>query len=338
MASKVDAATIVVAALREQVAALHTAADPTRGTDPADPLAPEDKAGDSDSGTDSGVTSIDARATDVEGEVAPGGADQRLALRDAAAGLDALLVGLGPVLDAAATDPLHTELTWVRETLDPLVAADAAGEFVDDLLDELDPTLVVGPITARLSLAERERERGAAPVLADLLASSRWAELVERADRLVIDAPLVGKADKGAKSVLTRLLAEQDREMAAALSDLDDADDPVTRGAERDRVVTAGTRVSELAEVTRVVHGKHARSLAEATRAVVEAADDYATATAGGRLVVDLADRAHRAGEPGFSYGRLHATADLRREDALDDLAHAEKKWAKPKRHKWLQD
>lgn len=342
----VTASTLVLAAIRERVAALHAAAEPE--SDPArtfeDTAVGTSETGSEDESDEDAGTSVTVSAAadetpddDVPGATEPDGLDlERLA--DALADLDAVVTGFASLIEGPQIDSLRAELAWARSTVEETRALDGTVDVLEELVEDLDPTLRQGPVEARVGIVVASRTAESSDAVNAMLAQPEWTSLLSHADQLVLTAPIAGGKPKHATKVLARALADAD----AAAREAADAAVAEAQGSERAAepalaaVATAASTVATTARVTRGVLGKQARKLAEAADALAGALDERRKSEAVAHWLVDLGDLAHRAGEPSFTYGVLHAEARARRAAADEALAAAVTAYTKPKLHKWL--
>lgn len=352
MPKTVTASTLVLAAIRERVAALHAAVEPD--TDPAPVLDAEvgpadhddETAGGPDFGADGGSSVTVPAAEDEVPDDEPGlgtrdadGPDvERLA--EALADLDAVVAGFAPLIEGGELPALRAELAWARSTVEEARALDGTIDVLEELVEDLDPTLRQGPVAARVGIVVAARSAERRDAVASMLAQPEWTSLLAHADQLVLTAPIAGGKAKHATRVLARALADAD----AAAREAADAAVAEARGSDRGSevhlgpVATAAHTVATTAQVTRGALGKQARRLADAADALAGALEERRRSEAVAHWLVDLADLAHRAGEPSFTYGVLHAEARARRAAADEALAAAVTAYTKPKLHKWLKE
>jgi hypothetical protein len=344
----VTASTLVLAAIRERVAALHAAVDPD--TDPVPTLeysavgTPEtgsEDASDEDGGTSVTVPAADDETPDdyLPRASEPDGLDvERLA--DALADLDAVVSGFASLIEGSQIGALRAELAWARSTVEETRALDGTVDVLEELVEDLDPTLRQGPVEARVGIVVASRTAERNDAVNSMLAQPEWTSLLAHADQLVLTAPIAGGKPKHATKVLARALADAD----AAAREAADAAVAEAQGSDRaaepalGAVAAAASTVATTARVTRGVLGKQARKLADAADALAGSLDERRRSEAVAHWLVDLADLAHRAGEPSFTYGVLHAEARARRTAADEALAAAVTAYTKPKLHKWLKD
>jgi hypothetical protein len=344
----VTASTLVLAAIRERVAALHAAVDPDTEPVPAleDPAVGTHDIGSEDTSAEDGGTSVTLPATDDEtpdDDIPVVGEEDGLDLErlaDALADLDAVVTGFASLIEDSHLGALRAELAWARSTVEETRALDGTVDVLEELVEDLDPTLRQGPVEARVGIVVASRTAQSSDAVAGMLAQPEWTSLLAHADQLVLTAPIAGGKPKHATKVLARALADADaaaREAADAAVAQAQGSDHATEPA-LGAVATAAATVATTAGVTRGVLGKQARKLGDAADALAGALDERRRTEAVAHWLVDLADLAHRAGEPSFTYGVLHAEARARRAAADEALAAAVTAYTKPKLHKWLKD
>ena len=357
MPKTVTASTLVLAAIRERVAALHAAVDPDVDPTPAGGLASDSDATGSEGGSDGGGpdeggfgddggTSVTVPATedetpddDVPAVAETGGLDVER-LGDALTDLDSVVTGFASLIEGGELGALRAELAWARSTVEESRALDGTVDVLEELVEDLDPTLRQGPVEARVGIVVASRTAERRDAVTAMLAQPEWTSLLAHADQLVLTAPIAGHKPKQATKILARALADADAAAREA------ADTAIAEAQGSDRagepqlgpVATAAATVATTARVTRGALGKQARKLADAADALAGALDERRRTEAVAHWLVDLGDLAHRAGEPSFTYGVLHAEARARRAAADEALAAAVTAYTKPKLHKWLAD
>lgn len=267
-------------------------------------------------------------------------------LREAAERTAALLRSWDGLLDPERTAPVADRLD-PREHGDgrgsgPAAAAAAVREaaalddLCADLLADVPRALVLGPVGDRLRQELRARRDEAADELAAHLADEACAATLRAVDGLVITPPLTDAAAGKASKALARAAGDDDRRLDEAVAVLREAAGPQEHEHRRVAVRSAALALATSAAAAADEHGKKARRLAEAADAVVAAVDALDDTARASRLLVDLADRAHRRREPGFTYGLLHAAATARSRRARVALDDALEEVADEKRRSWL--
>ncbi len=347
MPKTVTASTLVLAAIRERVAALHAAVEPDVDPVPAiddsevgAPASEYEGGSDEDGGTS---VTVPAAADETPDDDFPSASDaggldvERLG--DALIDLDSVVTGFASLIEGGEVGALRAELAWARSTVQETRALDGTVDVLEELVEDLDPTLRQGPVEARVGIVVASRTAERRDAVTSMLAQPEWTSLLAHADQLVLTAPIGGQKPKHATKVLARALADADAaareaaDAAVAEAQSDHAGEP-----HLGPVATAAATVATTARVTRGALGKQARKLADAADALAGALDERRRTEAVAHWLVDLGDLAHRAGEPSFTYGVLHAEARARRAAADEALAAAVTAYTKPKLHKWLSD
>ena len=221
--------------------------------------------------------------------------------------LRSALATFRPYLDREVTDPLREELRWLARALGEVRDAGVAHDRLTRLLRSEPRELVAGPVARRL----RDTYGGAAR-LPGALDDPRYLRLRGALDLLVTDPPWTPKADRPArKAVRTRLRKEVER-----VGDRFPADDDEALH----RLRKASKRLRYAAEAARPVCGKRSKRLAKAARALTDHLGKRQDTVTSRDLLVELARAARDAGEPTFTYGRLHAREEATAARLDDDL------------------
>lgn len=215
-----------------------------------------------------------------------------------------------PFLDRSVTDPLREELAWLAAVLggarDNEVMRDRVLALVDAEQD------VVGPVRARVTQVFGERYAVAHREAVEALDSDRYLGLLDALADLVAAPPLTAHAAQKATSALPGVVGKAwkrlDRELAAAA-----AEEP---GHERDLMLHEARKDAKRAryatEATVPVFGKRAKRTAKAAAALQESLGEHQDGVVTREVLRELADLASAAGEPTFTYGRLHALEQAR--------------------------
>lgn len=236
--------------------------------------------------------------------------------------LRSLLATARPVLDREVTDPIRAELRWIAGVLGDARDATVVHERLRGLVAEEPPELVLGPVPARLDATYAER---GAPELRAALESSRFGDLRDRLERLVAAPPWTELADAPARDVLPRMLRKERRRVRKAVRSAEAADHSA---AELHEVRKAAKRLRYAAETAAPVGGKPARRLAARSRRLTSRLGSLQDAEMSQTELLAVARAAAAAGEPTFTYGRLH-----RREEELAERLTATYRAAAADRH-----
>lgn len=232
-------------------------------------------------------------------------------MRVACRRLRGVLATFRPVLDREQTDRVRDELRWLIGVLATARDSTVVLEQLRRLVGEEPAGLVHGPVLRRLrtTLGGRGRDQ-----LRRALESRRYLALREKLDRLVAEPPWTPFADAAARDVVPTLLrkelkrcrrraraAAQARSSTATLHD----------------VRKAAKRLRYAAETVEPIDGKAARRLARDARRVTSQLGKVQDTTMTRAELFAIARTAGAAGEPTFTYGRLHAREEARAEKVI---------------------
>jgi CHAD domain-containing protein len=258
-------------------------------------------------------------------------------MRVAARRLRSALVTFRPLLDREVTDPLREQLQWLGTALGAARDAEVTRDHLLGLVEAQPPELVLGPVVERITASLGTRYRAAhEEALADL-ETSRYFALLDALDTLVSAPPLTPAASGNADDVLLPLVARTFRRMRRKIRVAEAETDPARRDALLHDVRKAAKRARYAGESLMPTYGKAARLWASRMEDVQEtlgARQD--TVVVRGKLLA-LAEEAADAGEPTFTYGRLHGLEEKR---AADTEGLFDDAWAVARRravHSWLE-
>jgi CHAD domain-containing protein len=224
--------------------------------------------------------------------------------------LRGVLVSFRPLFDEETTDPIADEVQWLARSLGGARDEFVVQERIRRLLDEEPPDLVAGPVATRLGTTYGDRVH-----VPGVLLTQRYRDLRTALDALVAEPAWSDLAEKPATKVLPeRLDSEWQRLRKRHAAVVDDPHDDVALHDLR----KAAKRFRYAAETVEPVVGKPARRAAAAAKRLTEHLGERHDTVASRAQLVVLADAAASAGEPTFTYGRLHAR-EQRRADELDE-------------------
>ncbi|THA47177.1 CYTH and CHAD domain-containing protein [Streptomyces sp. A1136] len=233
------------------------------------------------------------------------------------------------VLDRTATEPLRAELRWLAAEL----GADRDQEVLRDRLrtrlDEVDVTLLLGPVRARLRVWDTARSAETRLRVLAALDSERYLDLLDSLDALLAAPPLRKAASRPAAKVLAKAVRRDHDRLARRVRRALAA----SAGHERDLALhearKAAKRARYAADAAAPAIGKPAERLAKATKKVQTLLGDHQDSVVARDALRALAVQAAGAGETSFTWGLLHG-----REEALAERYERElpRVWAKTSR------
>jgi CHAD domain-containing protein len=239
-----------------------------------------------------------------------------------------------PYLDRSVTDPMRDELAWLADALGDVRDAEVGRSRLDKSIDALveDRPDVdweadrVREILWSPLLEEHDRARG---VLDEVLASERYARLLDQLRALVADPPWTSKAGKRIRGAYRR---RTDRELRRVDARMEAALDVTHTPDERARALhearKAAKRARYAVEPLRPVYGKPAKTLTKRLKTLQSVLGEHQDTVVTREYLEVLVRQTRPALDPAAA---LMAGALIEREsraaEAYDDIA--EKAWRK---------
>ncbi len=237
------------------------------------------------------------------------------------------------LLDPDVTEPIRSELLWLGGVLGPIRDAEVIRAHLRAAVADQPPALVIGPVRRRIDTT-LNRDHGQAHTKGMVeLTSARYIALLDSLDHIT-DAVSGKRSRRPARKVLPTEVRRAHRRMRRLV------DEAVAGGGPTDEQLhelrKAVKRVRYAAESVTEVFGADASELATRMEAAQELLGAHQDTVVIRTVVLRLAAEAADAGEPSFTYGRLHAAEQQRADDnAREFLAAVDDGWAK--RPRWLR-
>lgn len=237
------------------------------------------------------------------------------------------------LLDGDVAEPLRDELKWLGGVLGAVRDTEVIRDHLQAALSEQPAPFVVGPVRRRIGTTLDAEHRDARRRVLAELSSPRYLALIDAITHL--DEAVCGKrATKPARKVLTKELRRTHRRMRRVL-DAAVAGSPPSDEQLHD-VRKATKRMRYAAESVTDVFGSTAKALAEQMEDGQEILGAHQDSVVIRDVLRRLADAAAEAGEPSFTYGRMHAAEQHRGDAAAATfLALVNDRWAIPP--SWLR-
>jgi CHAD domain-containing protein len=248
-------------------------------------------------------------------------------MRIAARRLRSLLVTYRTVFEPDSVETLREELRWVGQSLGRARDAHVLRAHLDELLAAEPPELVLGPVAARIdgTLAS-EHQAGLEEGLA-ALSSERYYRLLDTLDTLLATPQWSDQADDRADRRVPKLLRRDAKRLERAVDAIGRRDGEEQSQLDRDAALHEARKKAKryryAAESAIPAFGRRARDLAGRAKDVQSSLGEHQDSVVARAALREYAVEAHRSGENGFTYGRLHAFEQRRARRAEADFEQA---------------
>ncbi|MEV0776904.1 CYTH and CHAD domain-containing protein [Streptomyces sp. NPDC050428] len=236
------------------------------------------------------------------------------------------------VLDREASRPIGAELKWLAGELGVDRDQEVLAERLTERVDAHHPTLLLGPVHARLQIWDAAGRTDARARTLGVLDSARYLRLLDSVDALLADPPLLAdSADRKPGKVLPRAIIKDYERLAGRVEHAL----ALAPGEERDLALhdarKAAKRARYAADAASAALGTPAKRFSKRMRAVQTVLGDHQDSVVARDALRDLAIQAHAAGESAFTWGLLYGEEEARAADRERELPRVWKKSAEPK-------
>lgn len=223
----------------------------------------------------------------------------RVATRRARSALQAF----GATVEREATRPLCAELKWLAAVLGQARDGEVMQARLTAGFAAVPPTLVVGPVEARITAHFTAELAQAGKTALRALNGQRYLQLLDDLDTLLADPPLTPQAERRAGKVLAKPVRQAERRLQRALAAVPGAED---RDAAIHEARKATKRARYAAEAAVPALGGAARRQAARAKELQQLLGDHHDSVVARTVLLDLAGKARAAGEDTFTYGVMH--------------------------------
>ncbi|MFJ4837390.1 CHAD domain-containing protein [Streptomyces sp. NPDC088746] len=210
------------------------------------------------------------------------------------------------VLDRTVTDPLRAELKWLAAELGVDRDQEVLGERLRSHVAALPDTLLLGPVSARLTLTSVARRTGSRRRVTSVLDAERYLALLDSLDALLADPPLLPGAARPPRDALPRAVLKDYERLAARVGHALDQQPGAERDVAMHEARKAAKRVRYAAEAARPALGRPAKKFAKRMKSVQSVLGDHQDSVVARDALRTLAVQAHGAGESAFTWGLLY--------------------------------
>jgi CHAD domain-containing protein len=225
------------------------------------------------------------------------------------------------LFDVSQAGALEDELVWWAGLLGEVRDLDILTARLLDLLDDLPPELIMGPVASTIQAELGARRKEAADVVLAALAAERYRQLVETVRRWRDDAPFTGASTEAAKvnGYLKRAKKKVTKRLSAAVSAAKDGDPGAVELFHRAR--KAGKRHRYAVEAASPVLGEPADMVIAQRKHLQDLLGDHHDSKVSADFLRDIGARLGvREGHNGFTYGVLYGQERLSTTRLLKEL------------------
>jgi CHAD domain-containing protein len=256
-------------------------------------------------------------------------------MRVASRRLRSVLQTFRAVLPPESTEHLRGELKWLGEVLGAARDGEVMTGHLQDLLDQVPPELVLGPVVADVAGQLAPRRAAAVRAAVRALDSPRYLALLDELDALLAAPPATPAAAGPARSLRADVAraARRLRKRARRAEGLPD-------GPERDTALhetrKAAKRARYAADALTPSAGKPAARFAAQMKQLQTVLGDHHDTVVARAVIRDLAVRAHLAGDNAFTYGLLYQLDAGAAAELSDEAGRVWRKAGRKKHRRWL--
>ncbi len=223
----------------------------------------------------------------------------RVATRRARSALQAF----GGIIDREATRPPCAELKWLAATLGQARDSEVMLDRLTADLAAIPPTLVTGPVEARITAHFTAELAQAGKTALAALDGKRYLRLLDDLDALLARPPLTPLAERRVGTVLAKPVRRAARRLLRALAAVPVAENRDTAIHEARK---AAKRARYATEAAVPALGSTASRQAEQAKDLQQLLGDHHDSVVARTVLLDLAGKARAAGEDTFTYGLMY--------------------------------
>ncbi len=238
-------------------------------------------------------------------------------LRIAARRLRSALATYAPVLTGDRPARLGEELRWLGSVLAEARDAQVLRDRLAGLVRAQPDELVLGPVLRRIDDELGAAFRTGRSTALKTLSGARYFTLLGDLEAFVAAPPLTARAARPAHQELPWLLRRDLRRVRRRDQRVAEATGREEEDEALHAVRKAAKRLRYAAESADPVLGDDAARLGECAKAMQELLGEHQDTVVARRTVRVIGIQAHRAGESGFTFGRLHALEERRADELV---------------------
>jgi CHAD domain-containing protein len=239
------------------------------------------------------------------------------------------------VLPPESTEHLRGELKWLGEVLGAARDGEVLTGLVRDLLGQVPPDLVLGPVAADVTGQLAPRQAAAHRAAVRALDSPRYLALLDDLDVLLAAPPVTAAAAEPARS-LRPDVARAYRRLRRRARRAKGLPDGPERDAALHEARKAAKRARYAADALTPSAGKPAERFAAQMKRLQSVLGEHHDMVVARAVIRDLGVRAHLAGDNAFTYGLLYGLDACTARELSDEAGRAWRAARRKKHRRWL--
>ena len=264
-------------------------------------------------------------------------ADSVHQMRVASRRLRSALQAYRRVLDRDATRPLTEELKWLAGELAPARDSEVMAKRFREMVDQLPPELVLGPVPATLDRTFARRQAEARERALAALDSDRYLILHDTLDALLAHPPLTDRAARPAQRELPSHVRRALRRMRRGMAAVDRQPGGEHRDLALHETRKAAKRLRYATETAEPAVGKPARRLRKRLKPVQNLLGDHQDSVVARPVLREFGAQTPLDGGNGFTFGLMHGIEAARAARAEQRLSDRWKRMIKTRNTGWLK-
>jgi CHAD domain-containing protein len=257
-------------------------------------------------------------------------------MRVATRRLRGTLRSFGDVIPRAETGRLAEEIKWLGGLLGPVRDGEVLSEHLHATAGTVPVELLIGPVQARIQGHYAPVRAQARTELIAALDSQRYARLLADLDRLTLEPPLGPRATAPAREVLPAAVRKAYRQAKRRMRRAGNAPPGQRRDTGLHEARKSARRARSAAEAATPAVGKKAGTFAKRMKKVQSVIGEHHDTVLARQAARELGIGAHLAGENAYSYGLLGERESRRADELEASARRTWKKSSRRRYRKWM--
>lgn len=242
------------------------------------------------------------------------------------------------IVDRERAEPLIEELKWLGGELAAARDSEVMAERFENLVAELPPELVLGPVQGTLTREFEGRQRDALAAGIAALNGDRYLALLDMIDGFFADPPVTERAGRPAKRELRRGIERAWRRLRGRMATVESSDVATERDVALHEARKAAKRLRYSAEAAEPVFGKPAQRMRKQLKGVQSLLGTHQDTVVARAELRAIGASAFGQGLNTFTFGVMHGAEKARADEAEREIPDAWKRLNAKKIVGWLEE